>query len=107
MWFAKMALRHMHTFVVAALMIAVLGAVSAYRMSTDVFPSVNIPIASVVWQHTGMPAEQTVARLRRVDRRHLRRAGGVHWHHGSERVAASETLGRVTQRAKSRNWARL
>src|SRR5947208_12325439 len=49
---------------------------------------------------SGVSARATVARLRRVDRCHLWRAGGVHGYHGSERVAASETLGGVTQRAK-------
>ena len=48
----------------------------------------------------GASVRATVARLRRVDRRHLWRAGGVHGHHGSERVAASETLGRVSHRPK-------
>ncbi len=71
MWIVRMALRHMHTFVVVALMIAVLGAVSAYRMSTDIFPSVNIPVVSVVWQYTGMPADQIETRIIFVNERVL------------------------------------
>ncbi len=71
MWIVRMALRHMHTFVVAALMIAVLGAVSVYRMSTDIFPSVNIPVVSVVWQYTGMPADQIETRIIFVNERVL------------------------------------
>ena len=71
MWIVRMALRHMHTFVVVALMIAVLGAVSVYRMSTDIFPSVNIPVVSVVWQYTGMPADQIETRIILVNERVL------------------------------------
>ncbi len=71
MWIVRMALRHMHTFVVVALMIAVLGAVSVYRMSTDIFPSVNIPVVSVVWQYTGMPADQIESRIILVNERVL------------------------------------
>ena len=71
MWIVRMALRHMYTFVVVALMIAVLGAVSVYRMSTDIFPSVNIPVVSVVWQYTGMPADQIETRIILVNERVL------------------------------------
>ncbi len=71
MWIVRMALRHMHTFAVVALMIAVLGAVSVYRMSTDIFPSVNIPVVSVVWQYTGMPADQIETRIILVNERVL------------------------------------
>jgi hypothetical protein len=39
MWIVRLALRRTYTLVVVALLIAVLGALSIYRMSTDVFPS--------------------------------------------------------------------
>ena len=71
MWIVRMALRHTYTFVVVAMMIAVLGAVSVYRMSTDIFPSVNIPVVSVVWQYTGMPADQIETRIILVNERVL------------------------------------
>jgi multidrug efflux pump subunit AcrB len=45
------------------MLIAVLGAVSAYRMSTDNFPEINIPVVSVVWQYTGMPADEIEQRV--------------------------------------------
>ena len=57
MWIVRLALRRTYTFVVAALLIAVLGAVSIYRMSTDIFPNIDIPVVSVVWQYFGMPAD--------------------------------------------------
>ena len=43
MWIVRLALRRTYTFVVAALLIAVVGGVSIYRMSTDIFPEINIP----------------------------------------------------------------
>src|SRR5881227_814317 len=58
MWIVRLALRRTYTFVVVAMLIAVLGAVSIYRMSTDIFPNIDIPIVSVVWQYSGMPADQ-------------------------------------------------
>src|SRR6516162_485670 len=63
MWIVRLALRRTYTFVVAALLIAVLGAVSIYRMSTDIFPSIDIPVVSVVWQYAGMPADEIETRI--------------------------------------------
>src|SRR6267378_8379194 len=63
MWIVRLALRRTYTFVVVALLIAVLGAVSIYRMSTDVFPNIDIPVVSVVWSYNGMPAEEVESRI--------------------------------------------
>ncbi len=63
MWIVELALRRMYTFVVAALLIAVVGGVAIYRMSTDIFPEINIPVVSVVWQYTGMPADEIEERI--------------------------------------------
>src|SRR2546421_6251443 len=71
MWIVRLALRRTYTFVVVALLIAVLGAVSVYRMSTDVFPNIDIPIVSVVWQFAGMPADEIESRLILVNERVL------------------------------------
>src|SRR5262249_34601882 len=58
MWIVRLALRRTYTFVVVALLIAVLGAVSIYRMSTDFFPNIDIPVVSVVWQFTCMAVDK-------------------------------------------------
>src|SRR5437868_10841965 len=71
MWIVRLALRRTYTFVVVALLIAVLGAVSIYRMSTDIFPNIDIPIVSVVWQFTGMPADEIESRLILINERVL------------------------------------
>src|SRR5438874_791086 len=71
MWIVRLALRRTYTFVVVALLIAVLGAVSVYRMSTDIFPNIDIPIVSVVWQFAGMPADEIESRLILVNERVL------------------------------------
>src|SRR5712671_3266869 len=71
MWIVQLALRRMYTFVVAALLIVVLGAVSIYRMSTDIFPNIDIPIVTVVWQYTGMPADDIETRIIFINERVL------------------------------------
>src|SRR3977135_1148563 len=71
MWIVRLALRRTYTFVVVALLIAVLGAVSIYRMSTDIFPNIDIPVVSVVWSFTGMPADEVESRIVFINERIL------------------------------------
>src|SRR5436305_7886396 len=71
MWIVRLALRRTYTFVVVAMLIAVLGAVSIYRMSTDIFPNSDIPIVSGVWQFAGMPADEIESRLVLINERVL------------------------------------
>src|SRR5713226_9606902 len=71
MWIVRLALTHTYTFVVASLLIAVLGAVSIYRMSTDIFPQIDIPVVSVVWEYTGMPADEIETRIVLINERIL------------------------------------
>ena len=51
MWIVQLALRRPYTFVVAALLIAILGVVTIVRMPTDVFPDIDIPVVAAVWQY--------------------------------------------------------
>src|SRR5438270_13000917 len=71
MWIVRLALRRTYTFVVAALLITVLGAHSIYRMSTDMFPNIDIPVVSVAWQYAGMPADEIETRITFVNERVL------------------------------------
>ncbi|MBS1790090.1 MAG: efflux RND transporter permease subunit [Acidobacteria bacterium] len=63
MWIVRLALRRPYTFVVAALLIAILGGVTIYRMSTDIFPEIDIPVVSVIWMYNGMSAEEMEKRI--------------------------------------------
>src|SRR5467141_3727368 len=71
MWIVRLALQRTYTFVVVALLIAVLGGVSIYRMSTDIFPNIDIPVVSVVWSYTGMPADEVESRIILINERIL------------------------------------
>src|ERR1700681_523862 len=71
MWIVRLALNRTYTFVVAAVLIVVLGAVSIYRMSTDIFPNIDIPVVSVVWSYTGMPADEVETRIVFINERVL------------------------------------
>ena len=58
MWIVKLALRRPYTFVVMALAIVILGCLAIVRMPTDVFPEINIPVASVIWTYNGISPEE-------------------------------------------------
>jgi len=63
MWIVRLALRRPYTFVVFALLILILGAYSIESMPTDIFPNIDIPVVTVVWQFTGLSAEQMADRI--------------------------------------------
>jgi multidrug efflux pump subunit AcrB len=48
MWIVRLALRRPYTFVVLALLIAVLGILSTVTMLVDIFPAINIPVVTVI-----------------------------------------------------------
>src|SRR5258708_13309560 len=57
------ALRPPYTFVVLALLILIGGTLSALRTPTDIFPDIQIPVISVVWQFTGLPPDEMNGRI--------------------------------------------
>src|SRR3984957_14472742 len=63
MWIVRLALNRPYTFVVVALMILLVSPVVILRTPTDIFPDINIPVASVVWSYTGMSAQEIASRI--------------------------------------------
>jgi CzcA family heavy metal efflux pump len=63
MWIVRLALRRPYTFVVVALLIAVLGIVSIVTMQTDIFPQINIPVVSVIWTYGGLSPTEMQDRI--------------------------------------------
>lgn len=63
MWIVKLALRRPYTFVVAAIVIFLLTPFTLLRMPTDILPSINIPVVSVVWIYTGLNAKEVEQRI--------------------------------------------
>src|ERR1700682_83410 len=63
MWIARLPLRRHYTFVVVAMLIAVLGALAIVTMPTDIFPSINIPVVSVIWSYGGLSPTEMQDRI--------------------------------------------
>ena len=66
MWIVRLALRRPYTFVVMAMAIILLGLVAILRMPTDIFPEVDIPVISVIWQYPGMSPNEMEGRIVRL-----------------------------------------
>ena len=63
MWIVRLALRRPLTFVVAALLLLIITPLLLLRTPTDIFPNINIPVVSVVWQYTGLNAQEMEQRI--------------------------------------------
>jgi multidrug efflux pump subunit AcrB len=63
MWIVRLALRRPYTFVVFALLILILGVFSIESMPTDIFPNIDIPVVTVVWNYSGLSADQIANRI--------------------------------------------
>ncbi len=59
----RIALSRPYTFIVAALLILLMGTLAALRMPVDIFPSINIPIIGVAFQYQGLPPDQMAGRI--------------------------------------------
>jgi multidrug efflux pump subunit AcrB len=63
MWIVRLALRRPYTFVVASMLVVILGVLSILRMPTDIFPEIEIPVISVVFNYTGMSPDDMEKRI--------------------------------------------
>jgi multidrug efflux pump subunit AcrB len=63
MGIVRFALRFPHTFYVAAALILFLGITAIRAMPTDIFPEINIPVVTVIWQYTGLSTPEMEQRV--------------------------------------------
>ncbi len=63
MWIVALALRRPYTFVVMALLIIILTFVTVPRTPVDIFPDINIPVVSVVWNYNGFSPQDMADRI--------------------------------------------
>jgi len=63
MWIVRLALRRPYTFVVLSLLLFIVGPVVMLRTPVDIFPNIDIPVVSVVWNYAGLSPEQLADRI--------------------------------------------
>ena len=71
MWIVEVALRRPYTFLVMALLILLATPLVLLKMSTDIFPEIDIPVISIVWTYTGLSAQEVGNRITAVNERSL------------------------------------
>src|SRR5947209_10730210 len=63
MWLVRMALKRPYTFVVMSMLIVIVGVLTISRMPTDIFPDIDIPVISVVFNYPGLSPEDVEKRM--------------------------------------------
>ncbi len=63
MWIVRLALRRPYTFVVLSVLILILGVTVILRTPTDIFPDVDIPVVTVIWNYAGLSPQQMAERI--------------------------------------------
>ncbi len=59
----SLALRRPYTFIVMAMLIVLATPFVLARMATDIFPEINIPVLSIIWNYGGLPAQEMGQRI--------------------------------------------
>ncbi len=59
----RVALERPYTFVVAAILVLLLGVMAAIRTPKDIFPDIGIPVISVIWSYAGLPPDDMSGRI--------------------------------------------
>lgn len=63
MWLVRLALRRPYTTAVLCALIMLMGLLSVRRMPVDIFPTIDIPVVTVIWSYNGLPAEEMERRV--------------------------------------------
>src|SRR5271167_4199748 len=71
MWIVQVALRRPYTFLVMALLILLATPLVLLKMSVDIFPEINIPVISIVWNYSGLSPQEFGQRITAVTERSL------------------------------------
>src|SRR5947209_5273355 len=63
MWIVALALRRPYTFVVLALLLLILGPIVILRTPVDIFPNIDIPVVSILWNYGGLNPQEMSDRI--------------------------------------------
>ena len=71
MWIVRIALRRPYTFAVLALLLLITGPLSILTTPVDIFPNIDIPVVSIIWNYQGLSSEQMADRIVSITERAL------------------------------------
>jgi multidrug efflux pump subunit AcrB len=67
----ELALRRPYTFIVMAMLIVLATPFALLNMATDIFPEINIPVISIIWNYNGLAAQEMGQRIAAQNERGL------------------------------------
>ena len=67
----ELALRRPYTFIVMAMLILLATPFALMKMPTDIFPEIDIPVISIIWNYGGLPAQEMGQRIAAANERSL------------------------------------
>jgi multidrug efflux pump subunit AcrB len=76
MWIVKLALDRPYTFVVTAILVLLMGGLAVIPYSplatpVDIFPNINIPVVSIIWNYTGFSPQDMEGHIVSITERAL------------------------------------
>src|SRR4030088_2830150 len=71
MWIVRLALRRPYTFVVMSILILIMGGLAIVRTPTDIFPTIDIPVVSIIWNYNGLVPQDMSDRVVSITERAL------------------------------------
>jgi len=70
-WIVRLALKQPHTMVVLAILIFLVGTLSIIRTPVDIFPNIDIPVVSIIWNYNGLEPQDMADRIVTITERSL------------------------------------
>ena len=61
----QLALKRPYTFIVMAMLIVLASPFVLLKIATDIFPEIDIPVVSIIWNYGGLPAQEMASGSRR------------------------------------------
>src|ERR1700720_200635 len=71
MWIVRLALRRPYTFVGMSILILIMGGLAIVRTPTDIFPTIDIPVVSIIWNYNGLVPQDMADRIVTITERNL------------------------------------
>src|ERR1700719_1518471 len=71
MWIVRLALKEPYTIVVLGILIFLFGTLAIVRTPTDIFPNIDIPVVSIIWNYNGLEPQEMADRIVSITERNL------------------------------------
>ena len=71
MWIVRLALKEPYTIIVLAILILLFGTLAIVHTPTDIFPDINIPVVSIIWNYSSMEPQDLADRIVSITKRSL------------------------------------